>query len=232
LLSIHVLHRHRRPRARRAAAALALTGIVALALGWHAPLALADGDPASDVLVSQSVFVPFELTINRETDELQALLAAADRAGFPIRVALIDSPQDLGTVTALWRQPLEYSRYLGTELSLSFGGQVAVVMPNGIGIDPGTITPTAAERAVAARLPAPGGGAALVGAAIEAVQRLAAAEGHPLPAPLRASGPPPAPTGGQNAAWLALVLGAALVALAWAASLRARPLRLRRRAAA
>jgi hypothetical protein len=230
LLSIHVLHRHCRPRARRAAAALALIGIVALASGWHAPLALADGDPASDVLVSQSVFVPFELTINRQANELQALLASADRAGFPIRVALIDSPQDLGTVTALWRQPLEYARYLGTELSLSFAGQVAVVMPNGIGVYPGTIAPTAAERAVATRLPAPGGGTALVGAALDAVRRLAAAEGHPLPASLRISARP-APAGRKSDAWLALVLGAVLVALAWGASLRARPLQSRRRAA-
>lgn len=224
--------RHRRPRARHLIGTFALCAIVALASAWKAPRAAGDGDPASDVLVTESVFVPLELTINRETDELQALLAASARAGFPIRVALIDSARDLGTVTALWHEPVQYARYLGTELSLSFRGQVAVVMPDGIGVDPGPVAPTAAERSVAAQLPAPGAGHSLVTAAIAAVRRLAAAQGHPLPSDLRVSGPAGAPAAQDTAAWLALVLGAALVILAWGASLRARPWQPRRKAAA
>jgi len=207
-----------------------ILAIVALGGLRGVSAARADGDPASDVLVTQSVFVPLELTITRQTNALEALLAASGRAGFPIRVALIDSAKDLGTVTALWRRPVAYARYLGTELSLAFHGQVAVVMPNGIGIDPGPIAPTAGERAVAAGLAAPGAGPALVTAAIAAVRRLAAAAGHPLPvAALRVAGPAPAASGSGASAWLALVAGAVLVGIAWGASLRARPLDLRRR---
>jgi hypothetical protein len=229
-----MLRRHRRPFARRCGTPAALLAIVALFAMARVTPARADGDPASDVLVTENVFVPIELSISRQTNELQSLLAAAARAGFPIRVALIDSPKDLGTVTSLWRNPVAYSHYLGTELSLAFPhGQVAVVMPNGIGVYAGGLAPTAAERAVAAQLPAPGSGAALVTGAIGAVERLATAEGHPLsPAAAGRSTRPPAPGGAATETWLALGLGALLIALAWAASLRARPLQLRRRAPA
>lgn len=211
-------------------AAVAL--IVALAVAWSPSGARADGDPASDVLVFRSVFLPKELSYGRRYELLTDLLAESKRAGFPIRVALIDSPADLGTVTSLWLKPKAYSAYLQFELSLAFRGQVAVVMPDGIYINPGEVAPTAAEERVASELPAPGSGNALLTGAITAVQRLAAAEGHPLPvAGIRV---PSTPSGGSGGAaeWLALVLGALLIALAWAASLRARPLTGRRRATA
>lgn len=210
-----------------------ISAIVALAGLFGAGAAYGDGDPASDVLVSQSMFVPIELSINRQTEQLQALLAEAARAGFKVRVAMIDSPRDLGTVTSLWRQPKLYSGYLGTELSLSFTGQVVVVMPNGIGVYPGRVAPTPSERTVAAELPAPGPGEGLVTGAIAAVERLAAAQGDPLAtAGIRAPAGAPASGGAPTSTWLALGLGALLIALAWAASLRARPLGLGRRATA
>lgn len=210
-----------------------VAAIVALAAAWGAAGALADGDPASDVLISQNVFVPLELNIDRQTELLGALLADSAKAGFPIRVALIDAPDDLGTVTALWRNPTGYSKYLGTELSLAFTGQVAVVMPDGIGVWPGRFAPTRAEAVVASQLPAPGSGTALVTAAIAAVERLAAAEGHPLSTTgIRVVAPAAASGSGQAAELLALGLGGVLILLAWGASLRARPLHRGRRAPA
>jgi hypothetical protein len=205
--------------------------IVALAAGFGAPGALADGDPASDVLVTENVFVPLELSITRQTELLSALLSAS-ASRFPIRVALIAAPDDLGTATALWRNPVGYSRYLGTELSLAFTGQVVVVMPNGIGVWPGRVAPTGAEQRVASELPAPGGGRALVAAAIAAVQRLAAADGHPLALDgIRVTAPAAAASSSDATEWLVIGGGALLIALSWSASLRARPLQLWRRAA-
>ena len=106
-------------------------------------------------------------------------------------------------------------------------------MPNGIGVYPGRVAPTPSERTVAAELPAPGPGEGLVTGAIAAVERLAAAQGDPLAtAGIRAPAGAPASGGAPTSTWLALGLGALLIALAWAASLRARPLGLGRRATA
>jgi len=194
--------------------------IVALAAAFGVPGALADGDPASDVLVTENVFVPLELSITRQTELLSALLNSSAPAGFPVRVALIAAPDDLGTATALWRNPVGYSRYLGTELSLAFTGQVVVVMPNGIGVWPGRVAPTGAEQRVASELPAPGGGRALV------------ADGHPLALDgIRVTAPAAAASSSDATEWLVIGGGALLIALSWSASLRARPLQLWRRAA-
>ena len=65
-------------------------------------------------------------------------------------------------------------------------------------------------------------------AALTAVQQLAAAAGHPLSLP--SAGPRNAgATTGDPVPWIAFASGAILVALAWIASLRARPLRFTRR---
>jgi hypothetical protein len=112
-----------------------ITAILAsIALG-AAPSALADGDPASDVLVQNRLFNPVDSGVSPDSQaRLESVLEASARAGFPIRVALIASPTDLGTATALWRDPRDYARYLWIELSQLYGGQVLVVMPRGFGL--------------------------------------------------------------------------------------------------
>ena len=112
----------------------AITAILASAALIAAPAALADGDPASDVLVESVVFNPIDGVSLASQARLEAVLNASARAGFPIRVALIASAKDLGTVTPLWDKPGKYAAYLDTELSLSYRGQVLVVMPNGFGL--------------------------------------------------------------------------------------------------
>jgi len=204
---------------------VALVGVAALLLaGLSAPAAArADGDPASDVLASQPLFLSQDAGVPpRGQAELAALLAAAQRRGYRLRAAVIASASDLGSVTELWRQPATYARFLGQELSLVAPGPLLVVMPNGYGVD--DVTPAAA-RAVDA-LTAPG--SRLGPATLSAVQRLAAAAGHPLPAPVLTAG------GGVSSAatvpWLVFALGGAAIAAAWAASLRARPPQLGLRA--
>ena len=38
-------------------------------------------------------------------------------------------------MTELWRQPQNYARFLGQELSLVYRGTLLVVMPNGFGLE-------------------------------------------------------------------------------------------------
>src|SRR4029077_15162518 len=96
---------------------------------------LADGDPASDVLATGPLFLPQDACVSAtQQDELGALLQTAGRRGYPLRVALIASSTDLGSVTELWRQPQRYVQFLGQELSLVFRGPLLVVMPGGFGL--------------------------------------------------------------------------------------------------
>jgi hypothetical protein len=220
--------------------------------------ARADGDPASDVLAAQTVFLPQDGAIPPvQQAQLTQLVSSAGRAGFPLRVALIATRSDLGSVTALWRQPSAYARFLGQELSQVFHGTLLVVMPNGFGVarvgagpadraaggagggavggaDGGALAGSAAPggSALTGSAAAGGGaalgGAALGGAAISAVQRLAAAAGHPLVTPHGGpSGHASVPSATGVGAWLALALGAILIGVAWTISLRQRPPRRR-----
>ncbi|MFZ1996693.1 MAG: hypothetical protein WAU75_21445, partial [Solirubrobacteraceae bacterium] len=110
--------------------------MLALAVAAAAPArALADGDPASDVLASQPLFLPADGGIPpARATQLSELVTAARRAGVPIRVAVIATQADLGSVTELWRQPQSYARFLGQELAEVYRGTVVVVMPAGTGV--------------------------------------------------------------------------------------------------
>jgi hypothetical protein len=201
------------------------TAILALGLGLSATRARADGDPASDVLATQSLFLPQDANVSASQQvELGDLLSSAGRSGYPIRVALIGSPTDLGSITELWRQPQNYADFLGQELSLVYRGPLLVVMPNGFGLYHAGV----AARAALSGLPEAGAATGIGAFAVVAVERLASAAGHPLPAPTVSA--PSASASGNPTAWIAFSVGAALVALAWAASFRAKPLRLPGRA--
>ncbi len=185
-------------------------------------MALADGDPASDVLASQTLFLPADGGVPQaQATQLRGLLAAAQRAGVPVRVALITSPADLGSVTALWRQPENYARFLGQELAQVYRGTVLVEMPNGHGVyRPPAPAPGVNPITVGVRSGTPLGVVALTD-----VQTLAHNAGHRLALPRAAATPGSGSALGSVdlGSWLALAAGAALIAAAWTASLRARP---------
>ena len=211
-------------------AALTAAALVGLALG--PALARADGDPASDVLASQSAFVPADADASTvQLARVGAVLDEAARSGDAIRVAVIASASDLGSVTALWRQPANYARFLGVELSLVSDARVLVVMPTGFGLYHAG-RPLPAEQAALERLRPAAPGPGLVSAAITAIEQVAAASGHPVsPARLasaaRAGGESRSGSGAVSATSLAVFAsGVVLMALAWGASLRARPLGL------
>jgi cytochrome oxidase Cu insertion factor (SCO1/SenC/PrrC family) len=166
--------------------------LAACALGFLSPAARADGDPGSDVLVYQNLFVAADANISVQ-QQIQAgdLLTAADQDGFPIRVAVISQPNDLGAITALWQKPTAYASFLGTELSLAYAQRLLIVMPNGFGFNWQGHSATAAYR-VLDGLHIGAGGSGLATAAQNAVLALAHASGDRLtmPASGAASGQP------------------------------------------
>jgi hypothetical protein len=213
----------RRPRSAGVRLRVPLLGalvvtILALALPG---LASADGDPASDVLASQALFLPQDAATSfKQQSQLESLLGAAARGGYPIRVALIASSVDMGSVTELWRQPDTYSRFLGQELSYVYHGALLVVMPNGSAVTE-VARSGASGPGAASAVQAPAGVHGLVAVATSEVRHLAGAAGHPLPAAIATLAPKAG--SGDPIAWLVLVLGAVLIVLAWAVSLRLRP---------
>jgi hypothetical protein len=167
------------------------------------PVALADGDPASDYLLSQKTFVPYDMKVPKaQSEQLKAIVAAANEQGFKIRVALIGKPFDLGAVPSLWREPKTYAHFLGQELFFLYKGGLLVVMPNGYGASRrGKPLPSAQH--VVDTLPSPGeGGAALAAGATRAVRKLAAQEGLKLATPI------PSPSSDQSTSSDRIVLAA------------------------
>jgi hypothetical protein len=141
--------------------------------------ALADGDPASDTLLGENVFYPYTPAVAGTVQRtLDSETAAAKRAGFPVKVALIASPVDLGVIPALFGKPQQYADFLDQEISFQGKQPLLVVMAAGYGTQ-GFAGP-AKLAASALRPPAGPTSTALAQAAILAVAKLAAASGHPL----------------------------------------------------
>ena len=116
---------------RALAAAAALAALVGVTTSTAAR---ADGDPASDVLYFQDVFLPYAQPSVDVARQLTETVAAANRAGFRIKVAVIQSEQDLGSVPSLFNRQELYARFLGAELRLFYRDRLLVVMPAGFGI--------------------------------------------------------------------------------------------------
>jgi hypothetical protein len=182
---------------------------VALLLAAAAPTAaLADSDPASDVLPTADVFLPYQPKFSAaQQADLNGVTAAAKKAGYPIKVATIASPIDLGGVPDLFNQPDRYAGYLGQEISFNNKQQpLLVVMPAGLGTFQAGTRAAAAVRGTKVETTADG----LTSTTVKAVQKMAAAEGHPIRGfkPSSVSG-----SGGGAPAWIFAVPVALLVLL-------------------
>ena len=154
--------------------------VVALLL---APLAKADGDPASDWLLTKPSFVPPDAGISSADQKaLDTLLLSAKAQGYTLRVAIIASQYDMGSVTVLWKRPTDYAPFLSQELRFLYKHRVLVVMPNGFGAA-NDGKRDAAGQAIVDRLtlPKPFAGAPLAAVAEKAVRKLAASRGLVLP---------------------------------------------------
>ena len=153
------------------------------------PLARADGDPASDILLTEDVFFPYAPPVSeRLKTALKDLLKETRRSGYPMKVALINTTGDLGAYPQLFNQPPQYTELLARELStLNPHGDplkeahLLVVMPGGFG---GANLGEGVDRALAPVTIDPDGGSdALAQAAMAAVARIATENGHPINTP-------------------------------------------------
>ena len=194
--------------------AFALCAVV-LAAALAAQSARADGDPASDYLLGEKVFLPYDAKFAaKQSAQLTALIAAANTAGFKIRVAIIWSAYDMGSVTTLWKKPKTYAKFLGLELGFVYKQRLLVVMANGFGFNwPGH--PPAAEYALLSKIPIEPGAAGLLTAAEAAVKGLAAAGGVQVAAPTNVTTPAQRNTHDRE-----IILAAVLGVLALSATAR------------
>ena len=195
----------------RTAAVLVTCVLAAVA----AQSARADGDPASDYLLGQKIFLPYDAKFQpQQAAELTGLIDEANKAGFKIRVAILWSDYDMGSVTALWRKPRTYARFLGLELSFVYRQRLLIVMPNGFGFN-WPKHPAASEYALLDKIPIPPGAPGLLTAAKAAVTKLAAASGVKVAAPGHVTTPAQ-----RNAHDREVIIAAVLAALALAAGAR------------
>ena len=177
--------------------------------------ARADGDPASDYLLGQKIFLPYDANFPpKQAAELTGLIDAANKAGFKIRVAILWSDYDMGSVTALWRKPHTYAKFLGLELGFVYKQRLLIVMPNGFGFN-WPKHPAAAEYALLQKIPIPPGAPGLLTAAKAAVKTLAAASGVTVAAPGHVTTPAQ-----RNAHDREIIIAAVLAALALAVGAR------------
>jgi hypothetical protein len=194
--------------------ALAVIAVV-LAAALAAQSARADGDPASDYLLGEKVFLPYDAKFPaKQSAELTALISAANQAGFKVRVAIIWSAYDMGSVTTLWRKPQTYAKFLGLELGFVYKQRLLVVMANGFGFN-WPKHPPAAEYALLSKIRIPPGASGLLTAATNAVTALAAADGVRVAPPTHVTTPAQRNTHDRE-----IILAAALGLLALAAAAR------------
>ena len=141
-------------------------------------LAHANGDPASDYLLVQDIFLPFNRPIDPDAKmQLTEVVQQADKAGFKIKVALIASKYDLGTAFSLYNKAQRYAEFLGYELSFVYSGRLLIVMPKGFGYTVNGKPNPRLARALRALPNAGRDGTSLSRAATDAVRRLANADG-------------------------------------------------------
>jgi hypothetical protein len=108
-----------------------LVAVAALALAAEAA---ANGDPASQALPVQDVYVSPAVPEPARAELEEAVERAHDR-GNPVKVAVLTNAFELGNLRALYLQPQRYAFHLGTELKFfaGFKGTVLVAMPSGFG---------------------------------------------------------------------------------------------------
>ncbi len=158
----------------------ALIAVVLLGVAL-AGVARADGDPASDVLLTQNAFYPYQPAPTRRLEAvLNTVLGRAARAGMPLKVAIVGSREDLGAVPTFFGHPQQYAAFLDREISYNARTPqpLLVVMPAGFGL--AALAPASALAHV--NIDAGARTAGLTSAAILAVGALARANGHAIAA--------------------------------------------------
>lgn len=182
-----------------------LLGAVCLAFPASA---FADADPASDVLLGAPAFYPFQPPVSQTLqNQLQQQLAQLAKQGLPLKVAIIESPVDLGALPNMFGKPQTYAEFLDREISFQQPVPLLVVMPAGFGL-----AKVGPKSALAGLQVNPSGGSnGLAQSAIAAVQRIAKANGKSVSGGGSASS---SSSGGSSGVIAGVVAGLVLVALA------------------
>jgi hypothetical protein len=146
-----------------------------LAAAISASVARSDGDPASDILPTDSVYFPLTPPSADAQSALSSAVSGVYSNGNRVKVAVIAAPEDLGAIPSLMNKPDDYARFLGQELMGFYVGPLLIVMPNGWGVYDGGRS-VAAENGVLNGMSVNGSSVDnLVRSAATAVQRLESA---------------------------------------------------------
>jgi hypothetical protein len=197
-----------------------VTAVLLTALA-AAPAAHADGDPASDVLLLQDVYSPYQPPVPKPVlDALNRTLKQLKAKGQPLKVAILASKTDMGTVPQFLGRPQPYATFLESEIKFNKAKPLLVVMEAGYGT--AELPQNVADAVQGVKKPSSGSADALGRSAIDGVLAVASASGHPLPKPKL-----PASTegGGGGGTSPALIFGVPVLLLALGgglAALRAR----------
>jgi hypothetical protein len=198
--------------------------VVMVAAAVLAPArALGDADPASDVLLGSLAFYPYQPAPAQQLqNQLNRELAQIHQEGLGLKVAIIETPIDLGAIPNMFGKPQTYADFL--EQEISFGGPVPllVVMPAGFGLTHAGSPASLAGLKVDAAQRSDG----LTQSAILAVRRIARGAGKSVPTGATTS---PAESGTSPVIKYALPAILVLLAAFVAARLQRRGARARRR---
>src|SRR3954453_886554 len=100
-----------------------------LLAGFVLPAAArADGDPASDVLLLQDAYLPYSPEVPKPVaDALTRTLKQLRAKGYPLKVAVIATKQDLGAVPQFFGRPQPYAEFLESEIKFNKAKPLLVV---------------------------------------------------------------------------------------------------------
>ena len=172
---------------------LAVLVMTAAALAG-ATAARAHGDPASHYLEGDSLYPAVADRPSQAVElQLMGLLQAADRLGYPIKLALVANEEDLAYDLTMLKKPQAYAEFVAGQIGGpgALEAPLVVVTPYGFGIagselNDGRLQPVthASARVLlrGLRISERANGDALAAAGTAAVRQIAAAGGHPLPA--------------------------------------------------
>lgn len=182
---------------------LAVTAAVWCVMVASASAVTADGDPASDILLTTSVYYPYQPTVAPSLQEtLARALTLLARRGPRLKVAIIATTFDLGAVPGLFGKPQAYATFLEQEIAFEGRQPLLVVMPSGVGVSD-AVSP-AALRGVT--VDSRHGVNGLTRSAIFAVLAVARRAGRPI-----VVGSIPSVTGATGGTpWLAIGVGVAV----------------------
>jgi hypothetical protein len=194
---------------------------VAAAVALLPSQARADGDPASDVLLLQDVYLPYAPGIPTDLGRtITDLVKETRKAGFPLKVAIIADPKDLGAVPQFFGRSQAYAPFLESEIAFNSKKPLLTVMPSGYGV---AALPSGSENGLKGFAPPKSANGDDLGrAAVGAIVKLSKAAGHPVPAPKLPKG---SGSGGGGGTSPLIVFGVPVALLALGGALAA----LRRR---